>query len=277
MLTVLVVCVVLIATAGAIASRVASAGPGSGLTAVEDALLLKDGKDDDSDDDDSSGHGNGEDSDDDSSGHGSGHDDDDDHDGGGDYPRPEIPAKDLGVVVIEIIDEQFVPANATLKAGESVTFINLDDDDHTATGIGFDTGTIAPGGWKTVKLTKGGDAPFTCQYHPEMLGTLTVEGDATPIAASPVAASPVAITSKITIDIVDYAFETPDAEVEVGTEITWTNTGVAPHTVTGSFGDSGLILPGDSFVYVVTESGTFEYVCQFHPEMTARLTVVSRQ
>jgi len=229
--------------------------------------LLKDGRADDSDDDDSSDLGDG----DDSSGYASEHDD---HDSGGDYARPQIPAKKLGVVVCEIIDEHFVPARAALKAGEAVTFINLGDDNHTATGIGFDIGTISPGGWKTVKLTKGGSAPFTCQYHPEMLGTLTVESDATPVAAPPVAGDLAAISGRVSVDIVDYAFEEPHIEIAVGTEITWTNQGVAPHTVTGSFGDSGLIPPGDSFVFVVTEPGTLAYACQFHPEMTARLTVV---
>jgi plastocyanin len=247
------------------------------------SLAIKDGDDDD----DSSGHGSGhddDDRDDDSSGHGSGGDDDDDDDDrGGDVARPVIPPADLGDVTIEIVDEQFVPAEVTIDAGQRVTFINLDDDEHTATGIGFDTGKLNPGDWRTVTFETSGEAPFVCQFHSEMTGMVTVTGD---VAASPVAspvASPLALTpvtddaaapaAEATVSIVDFAFDAPALEIAVGTTVTWTNDGQALHTVTGTFADSGVIQSGETFSFTFTEAGTFDYACQLHPQMTGQVVV----
>lgn len=237
--------------------------------------LFKDGDDDDKDDD-NSGHGHGDDDDDhDDSGHGDDHDDDDDRDG--DVARPSIPEADLGDVVVEIIDEQFVPATFALEAGQRVTFINLDDDEHTGTGLGFDTGKLNPGEWATVTILKGGAIPFICQFHSEMQGEITVSGG-TPVASPspvPVALTPAGTPSgdAITIDILDFAFTETALEISVGTTVTWVNTGQAPHTVTGGFGDSGMLQAGQSFSVTFGEAGVFDYLCQFHPDMTARITV----
>src|SRR5215211_5182284 len=241
---------------------------------ISDMASIKDGDDEDDGDDDS-GHGRG--------GDDNGNHDDDD--GAGDVARPVIDPDEMGDVVIEIIDEQFVPAEVTIDAGQSVTFINLDDDEHTATGIGFDTGVLNPGDWATITLEKSGEAPFTCQFHPEMLGKVMVQGDdmsASPVAASPVA-SPVALgtpgsgdaesANDVTVSIIDFAFETPELEIPAGTTITWVNDGQAIHTVTGPFGDSGVIQPGDSFSFTFDEAGSFDYVCQLHPQMTGRIVV----
>jgi plastocyanin len=161
-----------------------------------------------------------------------------------------------------------------------VTFINLDDDEHTATGIGFDTGTLEPGDWRTVSFERGGEAPFTCQFHPEMLGSVTVRGGVgSPVAfpmASPLAVTPVAGSStatEITVSIVDFAFESPELEISAGTTVIWVNNGAAVHTVTGQFGDSGVLQPGQSFSFAFNDAGDFDYVCQFHTQMTGRIVV----
>lgn len=271
--------------AAAIDSTLASSGTSTSKQSSASAL-----KDDDDGDDNSGSGGGGNDSDDDSddrneddnSGHGHGGDDD----GAGDVARPQIPASELGDVTIEIVDEQFVPAEVTIDPGQSVTFINLDDDEHTATGIGFDTGKLNPGDWRTVTFEKSGEAPFVCQFHSEMTGMVTVTGD---VAASPVAspvASPLALTpvandggdgatsaSEATVSIVDFAFDAPTLEIAVGTTVTWTNDGQALHTVTGTFADSGVIQSGETFSFAFTEAGTFDYACQLHPQMTGQVVV----
>lgn len=178
-------------------------------------------------------------------------------------------------MVVEIIDERFVPATFTLEAGQRVTFINLDDDEHTGTGIGFDTGDLEPGEWATVVITGSGAIPFVCQYHGEMQGTITVIGGATPVA-SPMA-SPVPLGTpagdEVTIEISDFAFADTAVTIPAGTTVLWVNTGQAPHTVTGAFGDSGALQHGDSYRFTFTEAGVYEYVCAFHPNMTATITV----
>jgi len=56
--------------------------------------------------------------------------------------------------------------------------------------------------------------------------------------------------------------------------VTWTNVDDSPHTVTGSTAfDSGNLDPGQTFSFTFTEAGTFGYVCNYHDEMTASVTV----
>ena len=69
----------------------------------------------------------------------------------------------------------YKPATLTIKPGDSVTWVNKDIVEHTATAEGrFDSKLIAPSkSWKQVFKTKG-SFDYTCKYHPVMKGTLTV-------------------------------------------------------------------------------------------------------
>lgn len=71
----------------------------------------------------------------------------------------------------------FSPANLTVKAGDTIVWVNKDILAHTATttakGPGFDSKVIEPGkSWKYVAKQKG-DFPYTCAFHP-MNGRLIV-------------------------------------------------------------------------------------------------------
>ena len=103
--------------------------------------------------------------------------------------RKPLLAQPVGEREIRIVDERFTPNTITIQAGESVTFVNADDDEHTATGPGFDTGKMLPGDSVTITFDTPGTYDFVCQFHSEMRGTVIVEGTGTPVA-SPVA-SPV--------------------------------------------------------------------------------------
>jgi plastocyanin len=77
------------------------------------------------------------------------------------------------------------------------------------------------------------------------------------------------------VSIEGFAFGDP-IEVAVGTTVTWTNNDSAPHTVTQSGGggfQSGSIDQGGTFSFTFEEAGTFEYFCEFHPNMTGTVTV----
>lgn len=234
------------------------------------------------DDCDSSGPGSGDcdddskrDDHDDDSGHGRGGDDDDDDDPDVQAARTAL-AQPVGPNEIRIVDERFVPNAITIRAGESVTFVNADDDEHTATGPGFDTGKMLPGDRVTIRFDTPGTFDFVCQFHADMQGQVIVEGDATPVA-SPVASPAPAAVAAGTVDmaIVDFAFQTPDLTIPPGTEVTWTNTGVAPHTVSGLATESGTLQTGQSFSFVFDTVGTFDYRCAFHPEMVGKVTVAA--
>jgi plastocyanin len=77
------------------------------------------------------------------------------------------------------------------------------------------------------------------------------------------------------VGIGDNFFDPPDAAIEPGSTITWTNNGALPHTVTaddGSF-DSGVLNPGDSYTVAFDGQGTVTYYCTIHPEMRGSVTV----
>jgi plastocyanin len=70
---------------------------------------------------------------------------------------------------------QFTPATLTVRAGDTVLWVNKDILAHTATAANsaFDSKVIQPGrSWKYVARSKG-EFPYTCSFHP-MNGKLIV-------------------------------------------------------------------------------------------------------
>ncbi len=234
---------------GAAALLVAGIGAGRGV--------LAHGGDDDDDDHDNSGPGGG------------GHDNDDHH-----GLPPEQSTQVADVTTVHIVDEQFEPNNILIETGQTVTWDNQDDDQHTASGPGMDTGVINPGGKGTVTFLEPGEFNYTCNFHPEMLGLVTVTGDskATP-QASP-EASPVAAPMTIDVKIVDFAFDPGKVMLAVGGTVTWTNTGQTPHTILADWASSDILNPGGTFEHTFDRAGTFEYQCGLHPAMVGAVQVV---
>jgi plastocyanin len=78
------------------------------------------------------------------------------------------------------------------------------------------------------------------------------------------------------IEIGDGFFSPASLTVAVGDTVTWTNVDDSPHTVTasGAF-DSGNLNGGQTFSHTFDEAGTFTYVCLYHDEMVAKITVVA--
>jgi plastocyanin len=90
-------------------------------------------------------------------------------------------------------------------------------------------------------------------------------------------AAPVAAASEThTIVIEGFGFAPQSATVRRGDTIVWVNKDLVPHTATstqkGAF-DSGEIAAQKSWKYVAKTSGTFPYICTFHPTMKATLVV----
>jgi plastocyanin len=76
-----------------------------------------------------------------------------------------------------------------------------------------------------------------------------------------------------TVKMAGLAFAPATLTVAKGATVVFANDDTAPHTVTGRPGgaDSGVLDPGKQFRLTATES--FDYFCQIHPSMTARITV----
>ncbi len=77
------------------------------------------------------------------------------------------------------------------------------------------------------------------------------------------------------IQIAGFQFGPAEAEVAVGSTVTWTNFDGATHTATADDGtfDSGDIEAGEEFSFIFEEPGTFSYACEIHPDMVGTITV----
>jgi plastocyanin len=77
------------------------------------------------------------------------------------------------------------------------------------------------------------------------------------------------------IDIADFEFDPETVTVATGSELTWTNSDEAPHTVTADDEslDTGDLDRGDAGSVTFDEPGTFSYYCRFHPFMKATVEV----
>ena len=72
------------------------------------------------------------------------------------------------------------PKVVTVNAGDSVTFVNKDQEAHTivATGGAFASSGLDTNDKWTVRLTKPGTYAYFCSLHPYMKGTLIVRAKA---------------------------------------------------------------------------------------------------
>ncbi|MFZ3077633.1 MAG: cupredoxin family copper-binding protein [Candidatus Aenigmatarchaeota archaeon] len=77
------------------------------------------------------------------------------------------------------------------------------------------------------------------------------------------------------VTIQNFAFSPATLTVKAGTTVTWTNQDSATHTVTSDSGafDSGQLSNGGSFSQTFNTAGTFDYRCNNHPLMTAKIIV----
>jgi plastocyanin len=76
-----------------------------------------------------------------------------------------------------------------------------------------------------------------------------------------------------TVTMAQIAFKPTTLVVARGTEVSFENKDVAPHTVTENGGgiDSGVLNPGKIFTLTVNDA--FEYICTIHPSMKAKVVL----
>lgn len=128
-----------------------------------------------------------------------------------------------------------------------------------------------------------GDSTVVTVYLSEGLGgddakggddasTPSADGDTTPAADIDTSAQ----GGQEAVSITEFQFGSGSLDIAVGTTVTWTNDGGAPHTVTGDNGefDSGTMQPGDTFSFTFDTAGTVAYHCDIHPaKMQATVNV----
>ncbi len=81
------------------------------------------------------------------------------------------------IIQVSANNFMFTPASITVKAGTTVTWVNLDDEPHT---VFSDAGLFRSSALDTqerfsFKFEKAGTYHYLCTLHPRMLGTVVVE------------------------------------------------------------------------------------------------------
>ncbi len=99
---------------------------------------------------------------------------------GGEKKAAPAAGGSAGGVTIDMKNIKFVPEQATVKAGQTVTWTNSDAVAHTATkvdgpGDDFDSGTITAGKNYQHKFTERGTVNYYCTIHPDQKGSLEVQ------------------------------------------------------------------------------------------------------
>ena len=80
----------------------------------------------------------------------------------------------------------------------------------------------------------------------------------------------------VQVTLQNIAFNPATLHAKVGQTIKWTNRDSVAHNVTAQKGESfhsPTLNQGDSYSYKLDHAGTIQYVCTFHPNMTATIVV----
>lgn len=87
-------------------------------------------------------------------------------------------AAEPAVHTVTIDATAFTPASLSIRAGDTVRWVNKDVIPHTATARqkgGFDSGTLGAGKSWEHRFQTTGEFPYVCTFHPTMKGTLRVK------------------------------------------------------------------------------------------------------
>src|SRR5580692_7260181 len=89
--------------------------------------------------------------------------------------KPDAPA----AATVQIDNFTFKPKELTIKAGDTVTWVNNDDIPHTATAEGdtplFDSKALDTDDKYSFTFTQPGIYHYYCKVHPHMRGTIIVK------------------------------------------------------------------------------------------------------
>jgi plastocyanin len=87
----------------------------------------------------------------------------------------QSPRAEANEIVIQ--NFAFEPSTLTVKAGTKVTWVNRDDEPHTATATDkrFNSKTLENGDRFSTEFTQPGTYKYYCALHPKMTGQIIVQ------------------------------------------------------------------------------------------------------
>ncbi|MEE8132344.1 MAG: plastocyanin/azurin family copper-binding protein [Nitrososphaerales archaeon] len=146
----------------------------------------------------------------------------------------------LGSVGVEN-DRFYNPPIVKIKAGDSISWMNLGNDPHTVTdgilqskwGNVFDSGLMRKGEEFRFKFTKMGDYPYLCALHPWMIGKVIVED----YTANSILSAEISILQKLNLLIKSekQSYE-QDEIIRFTVEVTAGNMPIDPDEIDSQFG-----------------------------------------
>lgn len=106
------------------------------------------------------------------------------------------------------------------------------------------------------------------------IGCTSNKGNNTQIPSTPAETPSIPVEGKIAeVSIKNFSFNPESVTISTGDTVRWTNMDSASHTVTGTSFGSQTLAPGDSYEFLFTNAGTYEYHCSIHPSMKGTVTV----
>ncbi len=92
-------------------------------------------------------------------------------------PAPAAFSQTAHDVTISIKDFDFSPMTVTIKAGDSVTWKNLDGEPHTVVSLdgAFRSAALDEGESFTFRFAKPGTYAYLCSVHPRMRASIVVQ------------------------------------------------------------------------------------------------------
>ena len=76
------------------------------------------------------------------------------------------------------------------------------------------------------------------------------------------------------IDMKSVSFAPAQVTARAGDILEWNNSDIVAHTATSKEGGFDVnVVPGQKGSTVVKGSGTFDYICRYHPNMTGQIVV----
>ena len=161
--------------------------------------------------------------------------------------------------------------------GSIVRFRNADSENHrfrSRSGRGFDTGDIQPGEFAQIRVGTAGTYVFTDERTDDAryAGRIVVGGSSAPSTSSTESTSTPRRTAAVTIG--DRIFQPSTTRIAAGGSVTFRNADRDAHTVTGGIIDSGTLNPGATYRQTFAQPGSYDFLCQFHPDMRGTIEVV---
>lgn len=78
----------------------------------------------------------------------------------------------------------------------------------------------------------------------------------------------------VDVSIDNSAFTPASLQIATGDTVKWTNNDAVQHNVKGATFYSNTLNKGDSYAYTFVQKGVYDYICNIHPSIQGKITVV---